>query len=179
MTSTGTGNMMVLLFSAEMLLSVWRYRNCVTNYFHFPPRPLVTCRAAGLSMMTSAACLRARLDLCSPSAAITLARAFLAASASAAMALWRFSGTLTSFTSTLSTKTPQGSVASSSPVLEITVSATRNLPVSHLHFLSDGFSLGQNVAEVSCSQDVPDVTSHQHQPTSSLQTDLRVVAASS
>ena len=25
--STGTGKMMVLLFSAEMLLRVWRYRN--------------------------------------------------------------------------------------------------------------------------------------------------------
>ena len=40
----------------------------------------------------------------------------LAASASAAMALWRDSGTLTSLTSTLSTVTPQGSVASSSVV---------------------------------------------------------------
>ena len=32
---------------------------------------MVTCKAAGLSMITSAACLRARLALCSPSAAIT------------------------------------------------------------------------------------------------------------
>ena len=113
-------------------------------------------RAAGLSTITSAASLSALLALCSPSAAITLARAsleqgmrtgccggemlirwgdlcvcavrfteyrmdyntrahptVLAASASAAMALWRDSGTLTSFTSTLSTVTPQGSVASS------------------------------------------------------------------
>ena len=38
------------------------------------------------------------LALCSPSAAITLARALRAASASAAMARWRFSGTRTSFT---------------------------------------------------------------------------------
>ena len=30
-----------------------------------------TCNAAGLSLMTSAACLRALLALCSPSAAIT------------------------------------------------------------------------------------------------------------
>ena len=53
------------------------------------------------------------LALCSPSAAITLALASLAASASAAMALCNCSGTLTSFTSTRSTLTPQGSVASS------------------------------------------------------------------
>ena len=32
---------------------------------------LVTCKAAGLSAITSAACLRALLALCSPSAAIT------------------------------------------------------------------------------------------------------------
>ena len=63
--------------------------------------------------MTSAACFRARLALCSPSAAITLARASLAASASAAIALINCSGTLTSFSSTLSTVTPQGSVATS------------------------------------------------------------------
>ena len=44
--------------------------------------------------MTSAACLSALLALCSPSAAITLARASLAASASAAMALCSCSGTL-------------------------------------------------------------------------------------
>ena len=35
---------------------------------------LVTCKAAGLSAITSAACLRALLALCSPSAAITLTR---------------------------------------------------------------------------------------------------------
>ena len=72
MMSTGTGKMTVELFSAEMLFRVCRYLNC---------------RAAGLSTMTSAACLRALLALCSPSAAITLALASLAASASAAMAL--------------------------------------------------------------------------------------------
>ena len=106
-----------------------------------------TWRAAGESAITSAACLRALLALCSPSAAITwprvlraclanylwvkhtLALAFLAASASAAMALISCSGTLTSLTceyywnscfalnfatqtSTLSTNTPHGSVAS-------------------------------------------------------------------
>ena len=63
--------------------------------------------------MISAACLSALLALCSPSAAITLALASRAASASAAMALMSCSGTLTSFTSTLSTLTPQGSVATS------------------------------------------------------------------
>ena len=35
---------------------------------------LVTCKAAGLSAITSAACLRALLALCSPSAAITWTR---------------------------------------------------------------------------------------------------------
>ena len=99
MTSIGTGKMIVELFSAEMLFRVCRYRSW---------------RAAGLSATTSAACLRALLALCSPSAAITLALASLAASASAAMALISCSGTLTSFTSTLSTVTPQGSVASCS-----------------------------------------------------------------
>ena len=44
----------------------------------------------------------------------TLARASLAASASAAIALWSWTGSRTSFTSTLSTRTPHGSVASSS-----------------------------------------------------------------
>ena len=55
---------------------------------------LLTWSAAGLSMMTSAACLSDLEALCSPSAAITLALAFLAASASAAMALCSCSGTL-------------------------------------------------------------------------------------
>ena len=64
-------------------------------------------------MITSAAIRSDLLALCSPSAAITLALAFLAASASAAMALINWAGTLTSFTSTLSTITPQGSVPSS------------------------------------------------------------------
>ena len=56
MTSIGTGKMMVELFSAEMLFRVCRYRSW---------------SAAGLSATTSAACLRALLALCSPSAAIT------------------------------------------------------------------------------------------------------------
>ena len=47
---------------------------------------------------------------------VTLALASLAASASAAMALCSCTGSLTSFTSTRSTLTPQGSVASSSSV---------------------------------------------------------------
>ena len=33
---------------------------------------IITCKAAGFSEITSAACLKARLALCSPSAAITL-----------------------------------------------------------------------------------------------------------
>ena len=117
-TSIGTGKTMVLLFSADMLLRVWRYRNwsvnAILNQISYS-KYKITWSAAGLSIITSAACFKALLALCSPSAAITFARAFLAASASAAIARCRFSGTRTSLTSTLSTRTPHGSVASSSP----------------------------------------------------------------
>ena len=116
MMSMGTGNTMVLLFSAEMLFSVCRYLSCrgrCISVLHIYSCDIHTCSAAGLSIITSAACLRALLALCSHSAAITLALASLAASASAAMARCSCSGTRTSFTSTLSTATPQGSVASS------------------------------------------------------------------
>ena len=110
--------------------------------------PVLTCSAAGLSLITSAACLAGSegsgqdseelpegsaglvLPFCSNhlveggavtsllanyqlSSSPTLALASLAASASAAMARCSCSGTRTSFTSTLSTFTPQGSVASS------------------------------------------------------------------
>ena len=53
--STGTGNTMVLFFSAEMMLRVCRYRSCIAAWF--PPS-------------TSAACRSDLLALCSPSAAI-------------------------------------------------------------------------------------------------------------
>lgn len=55
-----------------------------------------TWRAAGDSLMTSAASLRALEARCSPSAAITLARASRAASASAAMARCSCTGRRTS-----------------------------------------------------------------------------------
>ena len=54
--SKGTGNIIVLFFSAEILLSVWRY---------------LSCRAPGLAAIISLAALRAELAFCSPSAAIT------------------------------------------------------------------------------------------------------------
>ena len=62
----------------------------------------ITCkylnwRAEDESLMTSEASLSARLAFCSPSAAITLARASRAASASAAIALWSWTGKRTSF----------------------------------------------------------------------------------
>ena len=52
----GTGNIIVLFFSAEILLSVWRY---------------LSCKAPGLAAIISLAALRAELAFCSPSAAIT------------------------------------------------------------------------------------------------------------
>ena len=115
----GTGKTMVELFSAEMLFRVWRY---------------LSCREAGLPTRISAACFKALLAFCSPSAAITcnvhvylnsfminiydltLALATRAASASVAIALCSCSGTLTSLTSTLSTVTPHGSVITSNVV---------------------------------------------------------------
>jgi hypothetical protein len=57
--------------------------------FYSPPqlkKLFLTCRAAGLSEMISAALASDLAAWCSPSAAITLALASLAASASAAMA---------------------------------------------------------------------------------------------
>ena len=74
----------------------------------------LTWRASGDWPMFWAAIMRDLLALCSPSAAITLARASRAASASAAMALMSCSGTRTSFTSTLSTLTPHSWVPTAS-----------------------------------------------------------------
>ena len=89
---------MVEFCSVDIAVRVWRY---------------LSCRACGDCSITSAAAFKAPEDFCSPSAAMTLARASLAASASAAMALWSCKGSLTSLISTLSTFTPQGSVVSS------------------------------------------------------------------
>ena len=57
----------------------------------------LTCSAAGLDVMISAALASDLEAWCSPSAAITLARASLAASASAAMARCSCCGSRTSF----------------------------------------------------------------------------------
>ncbi len=57
----------------------------------------LTCSAEGLSAMTLAASRKALDAFCSPSAAMTLALASLAASASAAMALCSWTGRRTSF----------------------------------------------------------------------------------
>lgn len=56
-----------------------------------------TCRAAGLVEMTSPASFKEWEARISPSAAITLALASLAASASVAMARWSCTGSRTSF----------------------------------------------------------------------------------
>ena len=70
--SMGRGKIIVEFFSAEILVKVWRYRSC---------------KAAGESERISDASFKEREAFCSPSAAMTLALASLAASASAAMAL--------------------------------------------------------------------------------------------
>merc|ERR1712179_225172 len=67
----------------------------------------------GDSLITSAASFNLREAFISPSAAITLARASRAASASAAIALCSWIGRRTSLISTRSTLIPHGSVASS------------------------------------------------------------------
>merc|ERR1719427_2332176 len=79
--SIGRGKMMVEFFSALMLLSVCKY---------------LSCKAAELSCMTILASANDLDAFCSPSAAITLALASLAASASAAMALCSWTGSLAS-----------------------------------------------------------------------------------
>ena len=79
--SNGIGKTIVEFFSAAIEFKVWRYLNC---------------RAAGDSEMTSAASLSALDAFCSPSAAITLALASRAASASAAIALCIWTGNRTS-----------------------------------------------------------------------------------
>ena len=86
--SMGKGKTMVELCSVEMALSVCRYRSWSAEVD---------------SSRTSAASFKCFEAFCSPSAATTLARASRAASASAAMALWSCTGTLTSFISTRST----------------------------------------------------------------------------
>ena len=112
--SIGSGKMMVEFFSADIEFSVYEkgesMRGCV---IHLREVPLLTwrylnCSAEEDSEMISDASLRAREAFCSPSAAITcrkkwtcqcningiltiyftFALASLAASASAAMALW-------------------------------------------------------------------------------------------
>ena len=86
--SIGKGKTMVELCSVEMALSVCRYRSCSAEVD---------------SSRTSAASFKCFEAFCSPSAATTLARASRAASASAAIALWSCTGTLTSLISTRST----------------------------------------------------------------------------
>ena len=133
--SMGSGNMIVEFFSAEMELRVcskcgWWMTVSVAHTLYLEVSELQ--RRGGLGdgvgslLQCSAGLLLAlRRDHLVVTIIIsiiftlrnvpiiTLALASLVASASAAMARWRFLGSLTSLISTLSTCTPQGSVASS------------------------------------------------------------------
>ena len=132
--SMGSGNMIVEFFSAEMELRVcskcgWWMTVNVTHTLYLEVSELQRRGRLGdgvgsLLQCSAGLLLALRRDhlvvtiististlLNVPS--ITLALASLVASASAAMARWRFLGSLTSLISTLSTCTPQGSVASS------------------------------------------------------------------
>ena len=77
----GKGNIIVEFLSADTVLRVCKYLNC---------------KAAGLSAITSEASFKAFEAFISPSAAITLAQASLAASASAAIAFCNKTGNRTS-----------------------------------------------------------------------------------
>ena len=132
--SMGSGNMIVEFFSAEMELRVcskcgWWMTVSVTHTLYLEVSELqrrgglgdgvgsLLQRSAGLLLalrrdhlvVTIISTIFNLLNV----PIITLALASLVASASAAMARWRFLGSLTSLISTLSTCTPQGSVASS------------------------------------------------------------------
>uniref|UniRef100_A0AAG5D473 Uncharacterized protein n=1 Tax=Anopheles atroparvus TaxID=41427 RepID=A0AAG5D473_ANOAO len=79
--------------------------------------------------ITSEASRRAREAFCSPSAAITLARASRAASASAAIALW-FTAPNDTYISTRSTLMPHASVASSNESCMLPEIVIRSLRIS-------------------------------------------------
>ena len=89
------------------------------------------------SSKTREATLRWIEAFCSPSAATTLARASLAASASAAMALWSWTGTLTSWKIDHITEA-QSSVLLNKRNLRFSLLSCR----SYLHFFEQYFFLG-------------------------------------
>ena len=97
--SMGKGNTIVELCSVEIAFKVWKWENIYYLESSHPEEftcKYLSCKAEVDSSNTRAASFRWREAFCSPSAATTLARASLAASASAAMALCNCTGTLTS-----------------------------------------------------------------------------------
>lgn len=115
MKSMGRGKIIVEFFSADIEFNVCKYRNC---------------RAEDDSAITSEASLRALDAFCSPSAAMTFARASRAASASAAMARCSWTGRRASLISTLSTLIPHAVVASSRTLCMEVEMLSRSLKIS-------------------------------------------------
>ena len=147
--------MMVEFFSQEIELRVCRYLSCI---------------AAWLPAIVSLAALRATLALFSPSAAITwghkhqtlirrqgdtFALASLAASASAAMALWSCIGSLTSLLNTLQSWLSGEQLDLHLHPLHLHAPGVSSYVQSCLHVVSDLLPLRKKLVQALGAQDVP------------------------